>query len=76
MPPLTRFLAVDLKELPIEHLLFCTGSILLLTLAVLVLRLADSKFATSRKPEAVSRKRRLTFQMHPGVAVVIALQSS
>ena len=46
---LTRFLAVDLKELPIEHLLFCTGSILLLTLAVLVLQLADSKFATSRK---------------------------
>jgi phosphate starvation-inducible membrane PsiE len=43
---LTRFLAVDLKDLPIEHLLFGTGSILVPTFAVLVLRVAESNFAT------------------------------
>jgi protein PsiE len=42
---LTRFLAVDLKALPIEQLLFGTGSILVLTLAVLVLQLSQSRFA-------------------------------
>jgi protein PsiE len=42
---LTRFLAVDLKAIPVEQLLFGTGSILVLTLAVLVLRLSQSKLA-------------------------------
>jgi hypothetical protein len=40
---ITRFLAVDLKALPIEHVLFGTGAILVLTLAVFVLQLAARK---------------------------------
>jgi len=44
---ITRFLAVDIKVLSIEHLLYGTGSILVLTLAVLVLQIAQSKFAPS-----------------------------
>jgi phosphate starvation-inducible membrane PsiE len=42
---MTRFLAVDIKDLPIQSVLVVTGSILLLTLAVLVLEIAVSKFA-------------------------------
>jgi len=41
---LTRFLAVDIKELPIESVGIVTGSILVLALAVLVLQVAASKF--------------------------------
>jgi protein PsiE len=37
---LTRFLAVDIKDLPVTSLLVGTGSILVLTLAALVLQLA------------------------------------
>jgi len=43
---MTRFLAVDIKDLPIENVLVVTGSILVLTLAVFVLEIATSKFAT------------------------------
>ena len=50
---LTRFLAVDIKELPIQSVVIVTGSILVLTLAVLVLQVAASKFTTS---EAESNK--------------------
>lgn len=41
---MTRYLAVDIKSLPIESLLVVTGSILVLTLAALVLQVAASKF--------------------------------
>src|SRR3979411_512470 len=44
---LTRFLAVDIKDLPVTSLLVGTGSILVLSLAVLVLQIAASKFAAS-----------------------------
>ena len=44
---MTRFIAVDVKDLAIESLLVVTGSILVLTLAVLALQIAASKFATS-----------------------------
>jgi protein PsiE len=47
---MTRFLAVDIKNLPIESVLVVTGSILVLTLAVLVLEIATSKFATPNAP--------------------------
>ena len=47
---ITRFLAVDLKELPIEHVLFGTGAILVLTLAVFVLQLAPRKAASRDDP--------------------------
>ena len=43
---LTRFLAIDIKDLSIESVLAVTGSIFLLTLAVLIVQVATSKFAT------------------------------
>ena len=43
---LTRFLVVDIKDLPVTSLLVGTGSILVLTFAALVLQIATSKFAT------------------------------
>jgi len=43
---LTRFLAVDIKDLPVTSLLVGTGSILVLTLAALVLQIGASRFAT------------------------------
>ncbi|HVO89894.1 MAG TPA: phosphate-starvation-inducible PsiE family protein [Casimicrobiaceae bacterium] len=42
---LTRFLAVDVKDLAIESMLAVTGSILVLTLAALVVQVAASRFA-------------------------------
>jgi phosphate starvation-inducible membrane PsiE len=41
---LTRFLAVDVKDLSMESILVVTGSIFVLTLAVLVVQIAASKF--------------------------------
>src|SRR5882762_1658524 len=48
---LTRFLAIDIKSLSVENLLAVTGSIFVLTLAVLVLQIATSRFATSTESE-------------------------
>jgi protein PsiE len=45
---ITRSLAVDLKDLPIGHLLAGTGSILVLTLAALVLHVAAAKFPVAQ----------------------------
>jgi protein PsiE len=44
---LTRFLAIDVKDLSIESVLAVTGSIFVLTLAVLVVQIASSRFATT-----------------------------
>jgi phosphate starvation-inducible membrane PsiE len=44
---LTRYLAVDSKEPAAGTLIVVTGSILVLALAVLVLQVAASRFATS-----------------------------
>jgi protein PsiE len=44
---LTRFLAIDVKDLSIESVLAVTGSIFVLTLAVLVVQIATSRFATA-----------------------------
>jgi phosphate starvation-inducible membrane PsiE len=41
---LTRFLAVDVKELSMESVLVVTGSIFVLTLAVLVVQVGASRF--------------------------------
>ncbi len=41
---ITRFMAIDIKDLPIQSILVGTGSILVLTLAVLVLQIASSRF--------------------------------
>lgn len=43
---LTRFLAIDVKDLSIESVLVVTGSIFVLTLAVLVVQIATSRFST------------------------------
>jgi phosphate starvation-inducible membrane PsiE len=43
---LTRYLAVDIKDLPVTSLLVVTGSILVLTFAALVLQIGASRFAT------------------------------
>src|SRR5689334_19907803 len=41
---LTRFLAVDIKDLSMESVLVVTGSIFVLTLAVLVVQIGAAKF--------------------------------
>lgn len=46
---LTRFLAVDLKDLATEQIVTITGAILLLTLAILVLQLGASKFPSKEE---------------------------
>ena len=45
---MTRFLAVDVKEFAVENLVVVTASIIGLALAVLVLQIAGSRFATAR----------------------------
>jgi phosphate starvation-inducible membrane PsiE len=47
---LTRFLAVDIKELSIESVLAVTASILVLTLAALVVQIGTSRFAAPADP--------------------------
>lgn len=47
MTAMTRFLAVDIKELAIDGVVVVTGSILMLAIAVLVLQIAASKFAAT-----------------------------
>jgi protein PsiE len=44
---LTRFLAIDVKDLSLESVLAVTGSIFVLTLAALVVQIATSRFSTS-----------------------------
>src|SRR5215475_1404619 len=43
---LTRFLAIDVKDLSLESVLAVTGSIFVLTLAVLVVQIASSRFSS------------------------------
>jgi protein PsiE len=62
---LTRFLAVDVKTLSIEMVLAVTGSILVLTLATLVVQIAASRFAT---PMEVKRTQSRIDAAVPGVA--------
>jgi phosphate starvation-inducible membrane PsiE len=52
---LTRFLAIDIKDLSIASVLAVTGSIFVLTLAALVVQIASSKFSTpaERKASAI-----------------------
>ncbi len=45
---MTRFLAVDVKELSDRKIFVITGSILVLTLAILVLRIGESQFRGGR----------------------------
>src|SRR5216684_6161050 len=48
---LTRYMAVDAKQLPLESVLTVAASILLLAVAVLVLRIADSRYAAPQDRE-------------------------
>jgi phosphate starvation-inducible membrane PsiE len=52
---MTRFLVIDIKDLPLESLLVVTGAILLLTFAVLVLQIATSRFAAAAEPKVTER---------------------
>jgi protein PsiE len=49
---MTRFLAVDIKDLTVERMLVVTGSILVLTLAVLVMHVAASRFAAATEDKS------------------------
>jgi len=49
---LTRFLVIDVKDLPTNQVLTVTGAILLLALAVLVLQVVASKFGGAHDPMA------------------------
>jgi len=53
---LTRFLAVDIKDLSIQSILVVTGSIFVLTLAVLVVQIATSKFAATTEDRSHKRQ--------------------
>ena len=44
---LTRFLAIDIKDLSVARVLVVTGSIFVLTLAVLAVQIAASRFAAA-----------------------------
>ena len=48
---MTRFLVVDIEQLAVENLLIITGAILLLTLSVLIVHIADSRFTTVSEPK-------------------------
>ena len=49
---LTRFLVIDVKDLPTNQVLVITGAILLLALAVLVLQVVASKFGGLQEQSA------------------------
>jgi phosphate starvation-inducible membrane PsiE len=49
---LTRFLAIDIKDLSLESVLAVTGSIFVLTLAVLVIQIATSRFSTPAQSQS------------------------
>ncbi len=42
---MTRYLAIDIKNMPMEVILVISGSILLLTIAILVLRYSSNRFS-------------------------------
>lgn len=48
---MTRFLVIDVKELTVDNILIVTGSILMLTLAVLVLQFATARFGAEKEPK-------------------------
>ncbi len=43
---MTRYLAIDIKSMSLEHVLAISASILLLTIAILVLRYSSNRFTT------------------------------
>jgi protein PsiE len=48
---MTRFLVIDVKELTADNILIITGSILMLTLAVLVLQFTAARFGAEHEPK-------------------------
>ena len=53
---MTRFLAVDIKDFTVEKMLVVTGSILVLTLAVLVMQVAASRFAAATEDKGSGQR--------------------
>jgi len=53
---MTRFLAIDIKDLSVERVVAVTGCILVLTLAVLTVQIATSRFATPTEDERSSAR--------------------
>ncbi len=54
---MTRYLAIDIKTMPMEHVLVISGSILLLSIAVLVLRYSSRRFSSSSDRNVTSDDR-------------------
>jgi len=48
---MTRFLVVDIEQLSVDNLLIITGAVLMLTLSVLIIHIADSRFTTVSEPK-------------------------
>jgi phosphate starvation-inducible membrane PsiE len=48
---MTRYLVVDIEKMSVENLLIVTGSVLLLTLCVLIVQFAESKYSVSNEPK-------------------------
>lgn len=51
----TRYLAIDIKTMPVEHIVGTSGAILILSIAVLVLRYSASRFSSKQMPVAVEK---------------------
>jgi phosphate starvation-inducible membrane PsiE len=48
---MTRFLVVDIDNLSVDNLLIVTGAVLMLTLSVLILQIAEAKFTAAQEPQ-------------------------
>ena len=48
---MTRFLVVDIDNLSVDKLLIVTGAVLMLTLSVLILQIAEAKFTAAQEPQ-------------------------
>lgn len=48
---LTRFLVVDVKDLQFINIIILTGAIFVLTLSILVIEIATSRFGTTTEPK-------------------------
>jgi len=52
---MTRFLVIDIKDLPTNQLLIVTGAILLLSVAILVLQFVAARFGAAEESSAPTR---------------------
>jgi protein PsiE len=47
---MTRFLVVDVEQLTVENLLLVTGALLMLTVCVLIVQIAEARFSVTHEP--------------------------